>query len=584
MDTMNLGRDAKSGEPVTLAASELVTHGVVLGSTGSGKSGATVAMIEEAVLSGASAIVVDPKGDLTNLALRFPGLTPEELAPWVPRGKDAASEADRLKNDLGELAPNVARWKDAADVTIYAPGKLQGGGQPVNLLPSFDPPAATLTAPVVRERAASLVSSILGRVGQAGDSVGDPAEVYLTEVVLDAWRKGRKAGFEEWATALAQPPQFLHKIEGLGLEDFFPKKDRMKVARALVGFKKGAARWLEGEPLNIESFVGTTKPKVSVFTLRHLNEETDRQFFAAMIFAAIRDYMFRAPATDKLRLLVVLDEARGYLPPVQNPPTKKPLCALLAQGRAQGIGVIVGTQNPVDLDYKALSNVNTWFLGRLRERDCARDLETELATRHVEVSALTNIQPRHFVVLTRDGQARLTKIRCTYSYLRGPIGDDELAKLDPPKKIHRILPGGKEQVVQAPSAPVTAPVIRVAPVVPPPKENPWKTGDIAVPFTLTNGMSLPASVRLVVSFDGGGSFFTATTKTPTQGLATSPQGTQHVATWDSFKDTGERVVKASLRVDVDGQRGSWEHVFHIDNRRSGKTTERPTLLKRILFS
>jgi len=203
MDTMNLGRDAKTGEPVTLTASELVTHGVVLGSTGSGKSGATVAMIEEAVLSGASAIVVDPKGDLTNLALRFPGLTQEELAPWVPRGKDAAQEAERLKTDLGELAPNAALWKDAADVTIYAPGKLQGGGLPVNLLPSFDPPTGNPTTAIVRERAASLVSSILGRVGQAGDSLGDPAEVFLTEVVLDAWRKGRKAAFEAWAEALA---------------------------------------------------------------------------------------------------------------------------------------------------------------------------------------------------------------------------------------------------------------------------------------------------------------------------------------------------------------------------------------------
>ena len=214
---------------------------------------------------------------------------------------------------------------------------------------------------VTRERAASLVASILSKVGQASIGVGDPAEVFLTEVVLDAWRRGKKAGFEEWAASLATPPQFLQKIEGLSLEDFFPKKDRMKVARALVGFKKGAARWLEGAPLNIESLVGGSKPKVSIFTLRHLTDEDDRHFFASLLFGAIRDYMFRAPASGALKLLVVLDEADGYIPPSpKNPSTKKPLCTLLAQGRAQGIGLVIATQNPVSLDYKALSNVNTF--------------------------------------------------------------------------------------------------------------------------------------------------------------------------------------------------------------------------------
>jgi len=419
------------GTPLTIDPADLTTHGVVLGRTGSGKTGATVATIEEAVLSGASAIIIDPKGDLTNLALAFPGLAAGEFAPWAEDGKDPGEIADRARKELGHLAPNVQRWKSAADVTIYAPGKTRGGGQSVNVLASFDAPTGNYSEQALRDRASALVAGVLNAIGHTADPMTDPANVFLTDVMVDAWASGQAAGLDTWSAALNTPPANLKEIDGLSLDDFFPKKKRMQIARSIVGFRRQATKWLDGSPLSIESYVGTGKPKVSVFSLRHL-DEGERQFFAGMLLSAIVDYMFRAPASNKLKLLVVLDEARGYLPPYPlNPPTKKPICTLLAQGRAQGIGMLIGTQNPNDMDYKALTNVGTWFLGKLRPRDCARDLKKELSSRNVDTSTLTSIPQRHFLILKKSGEHAVTKIRWAYSFLRGPMSGDELLRLDP---------------------------------------------------------------------------------------------------------------------------------------------------------
>jgi hypothetical protein len=451
-----LGTD-KLDRQVVIDSSDLTTHAVVLGRSGSGKTGATVAMIEEAVLNGASAIVIDPKGDLTNLALAFPSLSADEFAPWVEAGKDPVQEAARARAELGPRVDCVARWKNAADLTIYAPGKTQGGGRSINLLPSFNPPVGNYTAQGLRDRAASLVTSILSAVGQDGDPLTDPANVFLTDVVLTAWERGKGLGLEGWTEALSNPPKSLQTVDGLPIEKFLPEKARMKVARALVGFRRQASKWLDGEALNIDKLVPSldtldqvagAKPKVSIFTLRHL-DESERQFFCSMLLNAIVGFMFKTQASNSLKLLVVIDEAKGYLPPVQNPPTKKPISTLLAQGRAQGIGMLIGTQNPNDMDYKALTNVGTWLLGSLRERDCARDLAAVMEARQVESSTLLTIPQRHFLLLKKDGSTVVTKIRWAYSYLRGPLNGDELVKLDKAEQAPVITVLGERTVVPA---------------------------------------------------------------------------------------------------------------------------------------
>ena len=548
-DTILLGYD-REGDPVEIPTSDLLTHGVIVGRTGSGKTGSTVTMIEEAVMNGASAIVIDPKGDLTNLALAFPSLTAEEFAPWVENGKNPTEEAARARAALGESAPNVALWKNAADVTIYAPGKTQGGGRSVNLLPSFDPPAGDYTPQGLRDRAGGIVTAILGAIGYDGDPLTDPANVYLTDILTATWKKGKSLGLDQWTTVLSEPPAEFKKFDGLTIDEFFPKKDRMKVARALVGFRRQATKWLDGEPLNVEKLVGTSKPKVSVFTLRHL-DESERQFFCSMLFDAIVGYMFKTTASDRLKLLVVIDEAKGYLPPVQNPPTKKPILTLLAQGRAQGIGLLIGTQNPNDIDYKALTNVGTWLLGNLRERDCVRDLEAVLEARGVETSALLTIPQRNFLVLKKDGTTTATKTRWAYSYLRGPMNGDDLLKFGDNTNV--------QAIVRLVTPPTQFTETRNA------AKATYVKDTVGINFVLTDPNYRPAVVSVQFSADNGNVWRTATIINNQTALNTSPAGVQHQLVWDSSMNIGCERHTVLVRTVVNG-RPSESAAFDVDNR------------------
>ena len=527
--------------PFTIDPADLTTHGVILGRTGSGKTGATVTVIEEAVLSGASAIVLDPKGDLTNLALAFPGLTAEDYAPWVEDGKDPSELAARARQELGHLAPNVQRWKDSADVTIYAPGKTRGGGKAVNVLSSLSSPANLHNEQGVRDHASSLVASVLSAIGHTADPMTDPANVFLTDLVINGWKAGKDVGLESWAAALNTPPANLRNIDGIALEDFFPKRKRMKIARSIVGFRRQAAKWLDGEGLSIEDYIGTDKPKVSVFTMRHL-DEGERQFFAAILLSAIVDYMFRAPASNDLRLLVVLDEARGYLPPYpKNPPTKRPICTLLAQGRAQGIGMLIGTQNPNDMDYKALTNVGTWFLGKLRPRDCARDLKRELADRNVDQGELSSIPQRHFLVLKRSGEHAVTKIRWAYSFLRGPMNGDELLRLT-------------QTFASFKSSSYTG------------------SGSIELAYRLESRDSQSVKVDVEFSIDRGRTWKRCTLTGPYRLKTSTPEGRRHQSEWSTVKDLGRKQISGLLRLVVDDKPSDNTVPFQANNAKKGLLT------------
>lgn len=432
---MLIGTNPGSGKDVQIEPKDLTTHAVVLGRTGSGKSGAVITLIEEAVLSGASAIIIDPKGDLTNLALTFPSFEPIDFEPWIGEGQDPWVVCEQMRDDLGKLSPNVQTWEDAADVTIYTPGKTRAGGVPINILPSMAPPCELPDDGWAdeRERATEIVLAVLQAIGRDVNERSDPAVVFLVEAIIASWNVCQDAPIDEWPDALTDPPEELNTIGGLELEEFFSAKERLKLARQLIAFNQLSDRWLRGAPLDMAELVPGEgeKPRVSIFTLRHL-DEPDRQFFVTLLMAAISGWLRQAPACKRLKLLVVLDEARGYLPPAPyNPPTKKPICNLLAQGRAQGVGVVIGTQNPGDLDYKALSNVGTWLVGRLRERDLQRDLTAELEERHVDPKALLSVPERTFYLADRGGLIEPVRIRGTYSYLAGPLTDEQLALIHP---------------------------------------------------------------------------------------------------------------------------------------------------------
>lgn len=415
-------------EPISLPSTDLLTHGVVLGRTGSGKTGLTIALLEEVAAAGSHAIVFDPKGDLTNLALSL--ATTEDFLKWVEPGVDPVEACKVHLEGLGAfgLGPDGVRvWRNKVKVIIYAPGKTYGGGRSINVFPTFEPPSGEMVPP--RERASREVGSVLEAIGSSGDPY-DPALVFLAEAVMLAWSQRRALPVDLWPGILTSPPERLQTFGGMALDEFLPKRLRTKLARKLIGFRHQADRWLNGERLDLHAMTQSSTPTISVFTMRHLDEE-ERHFFTGLMMNRLVDFMFETAASQKLKLLVVLDEARGYLPPYPyNPPTKGPICTILAQGRAQGLGMLIGTQNPMDLDYKALSNVGTWFIGRLRERDCNRDLASELKGRNVEVEDVTDLPQRRFLTLDKRGGDTLLQVRWCYNYLRGPLGAQDLLRLD----------------------------------------------------------------------------------------------------------------------------------------------------------
>ncbi|MEZ6185008.1 MAG: helicase HerA-like domain-containing protein [Planctomycetota bacterium] len=415
---------------------DLVTHGVILGRTGSGKTGLGTVILEELALSGVPLLVIDPKGDMTNLALAFPGLEPQAYAPWVPLGSDCEGVAAAHREGLEASGVDVERvraYRQAARTTVYAPGWTRGEGvHRVDLLPSLAAPVSTEESRQVS--AHGVAEALLGSVGQEPSGPSDPRAVFLAEVLLALWDQGAAVDLDAIVGGVHTPP-FSH-VGPLPLDDFLPESERKKLARSLVSFSRSAARWLTGTPLGFDELLAPTAPgappqRTSVFSLGHL-DPAERAFFLTLFLHGLLEWLGRQPGTSKLRALLWIEEARGILPPhPQSPPTKAPLARLLAQARAFGLGVVLSTQHPVDLDYKALSNVGTWFLGNLRERDLKRDLLSELQDKGVDASRLASLPRRQFLLRRKAGAVAPLTTRFALSYLRGPISPAELPKLAP---------------------------------------------------------------------------------------------------------------------------------------------------------
>lgn len=447
---------SKNGEPISLGAEDLTTHGVVLGRTGSGKTGLQIVLIEEAVAAGASVLVFDPKGDLANLAL--PLASPQEFSRWVEPPTAASSAFARHQRGLagyGLGIPDVVKWRAGVRTLIFAPGKTYGGGRPLSVFPRFNPPRV-----INRDSASRAVATVLQALKE-GDDPYDPALVFMTEAVLAAWKNRLSLPVDMWPGLLTSPPSYLKEFGGMKVDTFFSKRKRNSLARKLIGFHHQADRWLNGQQLDLHALTG--RPTIAVFSLRHLTAE-EKLFFTSIVMQQLVEFMFETEASDKLKLLCVLDEARGYLPPYPaNPATKHPICTILAQGRAQGVGMLIGTQNPMDLDYKALSNVGTWFVGRLRGRDCARDLAAELRDRNVDVEDLADLPQRRFLLLDKRGGHNVLNVRWCYNFLKGPLSSQELLKFGPkkPSVTHRQGPKVNVKLERRPAAPKPGVIRRI---------------------------------------------------------------------------------------------------------------------------
>lgn len=422
---------------------DLTTHGFVTGMTGSGKTGLCVGLLEEAALEGIPAIMIDPKGDLTNLLLHFPDFRPEDFKPWIDpdvvrrEGKDldsaAAETAESWKNGLAQwgITPeDVRRLGNSVDFTVYTPGST--AGQPVSILASFRAPEIPWedNRELLREEISSTVTAVLGLVGMNDiDPLRSREHILLSNILENAWSQGQSLDLNEIILQVQNPP--FERLGAFPVDNLFPAKDRMDLAMLLNNFLASPSfqTWVEGVPLDVPSFLYTPdgKPRHSIFYLAHL-PDNERMFFVTLLFASIEAWMRQQRGTGSLRALVYFDEIVGYLPPVANPPSRPIMLRMLKQARAFGVGLLLATQNPVDLDYKALSNAGTWFIGRLQtERDKARLLDG-LESARGDINRgdidkiLSGIGKRVFLLHNVHAKAPvLFQTRWVMNYLAGPL-------------------------------------------------------------------------------------------------------------------------------------------------------------------
>lgn len=439
-------------DEVVIGSSDLTTHGVVTGMTGSGKTGLAVVLLEEARLAGIPTLVLDPKGDMTNLALVFPDLEPASFRPWVSEAdaqaagvsvdEYAAQQATAWRDGLAGngIGPDrLQALKDAGDVTIYTPGST--AGIPLNIVGSLNAPPLSwdTDAEALRDEIEGTVTSLLALVGIQADPLSSREHVLLSNLIENAWRAGRNLDLGSLIGEIQTPP--IRKLGVFEVDQFFPPADRTKLAftlNALVASPTFAA-WGEGEPLDPQKLLFTAegKPRCAVIYLAHLSEE-ERQFVVTLVFSKLVTWMRGQEGTPDLRALAYMDEVFGYVPPSAAPPPKKPILTIFKQGRAFGLGLVLSTQNPVDLDYKAMSNAGTWLVGRLQtENDKARVLEgLRSAAGTTDVAALDKaiggLGKRQFLLVSAKASTpRLLATRWAMSYLRGPLTKEQLAGLRP---------------------------------------------------------------------------------------------------------------------------------------------------------
>lgn len=444
-----LGRlfDSKTGkvtaENYMYDPADLTTHAVITGMTGSGKTGFCVSLLEEAALMGIPAIAIDPKGDLTNLLLHFPDLLPSDFQPWID--PDTARREDKTIEVLAE--ETAASWKkgladyglgkeqleklkNSVEFTVYTPGS--SAGVPVNILASFQTPDIPWSGneEILREKIASIVTALLGLVGVTDiDPLRSREHILLSNLLETAWSNGQTLQLSDLILQVQNPP--FERLGALPVDGFFPPKDRMELSMLLNNFMASPSFqiWLTGQTLDIQQILYKEdgSPRHSIFYIAHLSE-SERMFFVTMLYSSIESWMRSQRGTSSLRALVYFDEIMGYLPPIANPPSRTVILRMLKQARAFGVGLVLATQNPVDLDYKALSNAGTWAIGRLQtEQDKNRLLDglTSAAggiDRGTVDKLLSGLGKRVFLVQNvHEKTPVLIGTRWCLNYLAGPM-------------------------------------------------------------------------------------------------------------------------------------------------------------------
>ncbi|MCT7468771.1 ATP-binding protein [Aliarcobacter cryaerophilus] len=452
-----IGKEKIDGQitPLVYQNKDLLTHAAIIGMTGSGKTGLGITLLEEAAIDAIPSIIIDPKGDMTNLLLNFPELNPSDFEPWLDDSevsnsggtkeelaiKVSNSYKEGIQRDFQDLS-RVKKLKDSADFTIYTPGS--SAGVQVSILSSFKAPTIEILEDMelFSNIINSTVHSILSLIDNKSDETSKES-ILLASIFTNYFKEQKDLTLEELITLIVTPP--FSKIGVFDLETFFPQSDRLKFALKIntIIASPSFSSWLEGESLDISKMLYSQsgKAKVNIFSIAHLND-SQRMFFVTILLNQILAWMRRQEGTTSLKALLYMDEIFGYFPPQANPPSKQPMLTLLKQARSFGIGVILSTQNPVDIDYKGLSNIGTWFIGRLQtKQDIEKVIDglssaSENGLNKQELSlALGTLAKRNFIMKNINEESIKTfETRWALSYLKGPLSKDAIKKLMENKK------------------------------------------------------------------------------------------------------------------------------------------------------
>jgi Helicase HerA, central domain len=431
---------------------DLTTHAMIIGMTGSGKTGLGIGLIEEALIDNVPVIAIDPKGDLPNLMLTFPQMQSGDFLPWINKqdavksGATPEQHAQKMatlwKNglaDWGQSLERVQRLKDAAEFVIYTPGS--SAGRQVNVLRSFAPPSTSVMEDpdLLKDRIQNTSTILLSLMGIDVDPLTSPEHILISNIFESSWSDGKTLTLGTLIQAIQNPP--FQRIGVMDIDSFFPARERFGLAMRLNNLlaAPGFESWMSGDPLDISKMLYSDggKPRASIFTISHLSPE-ERMFFVSSLLNEILSWVRSQSGTSSLRAILYMDEIFGYFPPVRNPPSKKPLLTLLKQARAYGLGIVLSTQNPVDLDYKGLSNTGTWMIGRLQtERDKERVLaglegvsgDEEFDRNRME-KILSGLGKRIFLLHNvHESRPEIFQTRWVLSYLSGPMTRDHIKKL-----------------------------------------------------------------------------------------------------------------------------------------------------------
>ena len=459
-----LGKNAKDDSLSLYKSKHLTTHAAIIGMTGSGKTGLGIGLIEEAAIDNIPSIVIDPKGDMGNLCLAFAQMRPEDYLPWVDesealsKGKTLQEMAEDLASSnkagiesFGQDLERVQRFA-AVPKTIYTPGSSAGVG--VNILGSFAAPPRSVLED--EETFASLINttslSLLSLVGIASDSIGSREHLLLSTIFSHFYMGGNSLSMEMLIQNIITPP--FEKIGMLSLDAFYPQNERMKLATLFNGVVASVtfSAWLKGEALDIQNMLYDEegKAKIAIFSIAHLSDE-ERMFFVSLLLNAYISWMRSQRGSAVLKSILYMDEIFGFFPPLKNPPSKEPMLLLLKQARAFGCGIILSTQNPVDIDYKGLSNIGTWFIGKLQtKQDIAKVVDgiaanSEFSKEEI-AKQIATLKGRHFFVKNvHEEQTQEFYTRWVLSYLKGPMSKDDIKTVMQAKK--EALPQPKERDV-----------------------------------------------------------------------------------------------------------------------------------------